>query len=149
LKKICQHPFLLPEFEPERPGDVAAAQHAAGADAAAAAAAADAEYLAALISGSAKMLVLDVMLQQLRADGKQVLVMAHTPRVSWAAAPRMSEAAEMAHHARYKDRHATATDRATQPVCLLLLPPATCHKHNIDAGAGGRVCAHQIWPRQL
>jgi hypothetical protein len=78
LKKICQHPFLLPEFEPEgRPEHGSAAAGAGGA----AGDGSDAEYLAALVSGSAKMQVLDKMLQQLRGEGKQVLVMAHTPKV--------------------------------------------------------------------
>lgn len=83
LKRICQHPYMLPEFEPERPEPLASTHPAAGAGSAAAAAAeaAEREYLASLLASSGKLQVLDTMLQQLRAQGKQVMVMAHSPRV--------------------------------------------------------------------
>jgi len=81
LKRICQHPFMLPEFEPDRP-EPPAVQPAAGSAAAAEAAAADAEHLAALLANSAKLQLLDSMMEQLRGQGKQVMVMAHSPRVS-------------------------------------------------------------------
>jgi hypothetical protein len=84
LKRICQHPFMLPEFDPERP-EPAAVPAAPGSAAAAEAAAADAEYLASLLANSAKLQLLDGMLGQLRAQGKQVMVLAHSPRVSEAA----------------------------------------------------------------
>ena len=73
---------MLPEFEVERPeAPLPAAGQAASAAATAEAAAADAEYLAGLLSHSAKLQLLDTMLQQLGAQGKQVMVMAHSPRV--------------------------------------------------------------------
>jgi SNF2 family DNA or RNA helicase len=81
LKRICQHPFMLPEFEPEHP-EIPAVPHPAGSPAAAEAAAAEAEYLSALLASSAKLQLLDSMLGQLREQGQQVMVMAHSPRVS-------------------------------------------------------------------
>jgi hypothetical protein len=75
---------MLPEFDPERP-EPAAVPAAPGSAAAAEAAAADAEYLASLLANSAKLQLLDGMLGQLRAQGKQVMVLAHSPRVSEAA----------------------------------------------------------------
>lgn len=80
LKRICQHPFMLLEFEPDRP-EVLAVPPAAGTPAAAEAAAAESEYLSALLASSAKLQLLDTVLTQLRAQGKQVMVMAHSPRV--------------------------------------------------------------------
>lgn len=81
LKRICQHPFMLPEFEPEHP-EAPAVPHPAGSPAASEAAAAEAENLAALLASSAKLQLLDSMLGQLREQGQQVMVMAHSPRVS-------------------------------------------------------------------
>jgi hypothetical protein len=85
LKRICQHPFMLMEFEPDRPEPSATAA-APGSAAAAEAAAAEAEYLAALLASSAKLQLLDTMLVKLHAQGKQVVVMANSPRVSTALA---------------------------------------------------------------
>jgi hypothetical protein len=102
LKKICQHPFMLPDFEPDRisaPAAAAAAgssssaggadkalsteqQPAAGAFGLGATVSSDAEYLAALIASSGKLQLLDLMLQELRGHGKQVLVLAHSAKVS-------------------------------------------------------------------
>lgn len=82
LKRICQHPFMLPEFEPERPEPPAVVPAAGSAAAAAEAAAADAEYLSGLLAHSAKLQLLDSMLEQLKQQGKQVMVMAHSTRVS-------------------------------------------------------------------
>jgi hypothetical protein len=81
LKRICQHPFMLPEYEPDRP-EPPAVHPPPGSAAAAEAAAADAEYLSALLASSAKLQLLDTMLGQIREQGKQVMVMAHSPRVS-------------------------------------------------------------------
>lgn len=81
LKRICHHPFMLPEFEPDRP-EPPVFQPVPGSAAAAEAAAADAEYLSALLGSSAKLQLLDTMLGQVREQGKQVMVMAHSPRVS-------------------------------------------------------------------
>jgi hypothetical protein len=81
LKRICQHPFMLMEFEPDRPEPSATAA-APGSAAAAEAAAAEAEYLSALLASSAKLQLLDTMLVQLHGQGKQVMVMANSPRVS-------------------------------------------------------------------
>jgi primosomal protein N' len=100
LKKVCQHPFMLPDFEPDRsPLPTAAAGSSSspgGADKAHSAeqqqqqqaagglgaiVSSDAEYLAALIASSGKLQLLDQMLQELRGQGKQVLVLAHAPKV--------------------------------------------------------------------
>jgi hypothetical protein len=96
LKKICQHPFMLPDFEPDRsplPAAAGSSSSAGGADKTpnaeqqqaagvlGASVGSDEEYLAALVASSGKLLLLDQMLQELRGQGKQVLVLAHAPKV--------------------------------------------------------------------
>jgi primosomal protein N' len=91
---------MLPDFEPDRsPLPAAAAgssSSAGGAEKApdteqqqqqqapgvlGASVASDEEYLAALVASSGKLQLLDQMLQELRGQGKQVLVLAHAPKV--------------------------------------------------------------------
>jgi hypothetical protein len=91
---------MLPDFEPDRVALPAAAagssSSAGGADKAlsteqqaagvlgfglGATVSSDAEYLTALIASSGKLQLLDQMLQELRGQGKQVLVLAHSPKV--------------------------------------------------------------------
>jgi hypothetical protein len=103
LKKICQHPFMLPDFEPDRSPLPAAAAGTAAAGSSSSAGGAekapnaeqqqqaagvlgasvgsDEEYLAALVASSGKLQLLDQMLHELRGQGKQVLVLAHAPKV--------------------------------------------------------------------
>lgn len=81
---------MIPEFEPERLSQDSAAAAASGNPSGSASTAADAvlggtvateaEYLAALIAGSSKLQLLDLMLQELKSQGKQVLVLAHSSK---------------------------------------------------------------------
>jgi primosomal protein N' len=42
----------------------------------------DAEYVSALMAGSGKMQLLDCLLEEMHAQGRQVLVLAHSAKVS-------------------------------------------------------------------
>lgn len=88
LRAVCQHAHVLPEFEPERPGEAGEAQYASGADKQLTGQQQQqqAALLESLLDGSGKLRALDTLLQELHAQQRQALVMAHTPKVILVAA---------------------------------------------------------------